>query len=85
MWFDESERWSSEPGQGLTSFYHVAVHEIGHALGLDHSEIRSAIMYPYYWTGYQNLLRDDINGIQKIYGRRLAGRRRVGHRGSGGR
>jgi len=48
----------------------VAVHEFGHALGLRHSRVRSAVMYPYY-HGYDRdfqLDQDDINGIRFLYG-----------------
>jgi hypothetical protein len=45
----------------------VALHEFGHALGLNHSTTYSAVMYSVYTTTKQALTRDDINGIQKIY------------------
>ncbi|WP_165075121.1 matrixin family metalloprotease [Paludisphaera rhizosphaerae] len=44
----------------------VAIHELGHALGMDHSTIAKAVMY-YYYTGIkQSLNSDDIAGIDSI-------------------
>lgn len=49
----------------------VAAHEFGHSLGLAHSDVRGALMFPVY--SYQNpetfrLPADDRRGIQKLYG-----------------
>nr|UOI39555.1 matrilysin family metalloendoprotease [Betula platyphylla]UVJ47662.1 matrilysin family metalloendoprotease [Betula platyphylla] len=48
----------------------VAVHEIGHLLGLGHSSVEDAIMYPSISsrTRKVELATDDVTGIQKLYG-----------------
>ncbi|KFQ16528.1 Stromelysin-1, partial [Leptosomus discolor] len=68
--FDDDERWS-EFNQEVNLFL-VAAHEFGHSLGLAHSNVRGALMYPTY--SYVNpatfrLSEDDRRGIQKLYGK----------------
>jgi hypothetical protein len=46
----------------------VAIHELGHALGMDHSSLSNAVMYAYYNGIKQTLTTDDVNGIQSVYG-----------------
>ncbi|XP_068327703.1 metalloendoproteinase 2-MMP-like [Pyrus communis] len=48
----------------------VAVHEIGHLLGLGHSSVEDAIMYPTISsrTKKVELASDDVLGIQTLYG-----------------
>ncbi|XP_048584331.1 50 kDa hatching enzyme isoform X1 [Nematostella vectensis] len=67
--FDEDETFTHNSYDGVNLLW-VAVHEFGHNLGLDHSDVQGAIMYPYY-TGYDPkiaLHSDDIKGVQSLYG-----------------
>jgi len=67
--FDDDEMYTSASSKGI-NLLQVAVHEIGHSLGLGHSNVRGAIMFPSY-TGYDRnfkLHHDDIEGMRVIYG-----------------
>ncbi|KAM6928753.1 matrix metalloproteinase-9 [Lycodopsis pacificus] len=68
--YDDDKKWGLCPDQGYSLFL-VAAHEFGHALGLDHSNIREALMYPMYsYIENFSLHEDDIEGIQYLYGGR---------------
>jgi len=67
--FDDDEDWTVNTARG-TSLLMTAAHELGHSLGLSHSNVRSSLMAPFY-RGYDPNLRleeDDIKGIQALYG-----------------
>ncbi|XP_036973544.1 collagenase 3-like [Acanthopagrus latus] len=69
--FDDDETWTlTRRGVNLLL---VAAHEFGHALGLDHSRDRRALMFPTYQyvntNGYR-LPDDDRRGVQALYGSR---------------
>ncbi|TNN62513.1 Collagenase 3 [Liparis tanakae] len=69
--FDDDETFTFRSNRGYVLFM-VAAHEFGHSLGLSHSDDPGALMYPVY--SYRNpdtfvLPRDDVNGIQSLYGR----------------
>ncbi|KAF8370067.1 hypothetical protein HHK36_031898 [Tetracentron sinense] len=67
--FDADENWGTDPSPGVIDLESVAVHEIGHLLGLGHSTVRAAVMYPSISPGVarRQLQRDDIQGIRTLY------------------
>lgn len=49
----------------------ILTHELGHAIGLDHSNISNATMYSIYQansTHMRDLHSDDLSGLEAIYG-----------------
>lgn len=62
-----SQSWQINSDYDLLT---VAIHEFGHALGMDHSAIGSADMYAAYNGIKQSLTPDDTAGIDSIYGPR---------------
>ncbi len=68
--FDSSETWIIDITQRGILLLNVATHEIGHLLGLGHSQIRTALMAPFY---AQNVTKpvpiDDYSRIIALYGK----------------
>ncbi|OKY74279.1 MAG: hypothetical protein BM485_14760 [Desulfobulbaceae bacterium DB1] len=67
-WNVYSTSWGDAPWVGVNDFQRVAVHELGHALGLGHenSDV-PAIMRP--WAGDITIpQQDDKNGVAALYG-----------------
>lgn len=67
--FNPSVQWTTggtptDPQEDLQT---VATHEIGHFLGLDHSAVVRAVMYPFAPPLLTTLSYDDVAGISTVY------------------
>ena len=72
--FREDLNWNfdvlfgEQPSGNEKSFFAIALHELGHALGVGHSEKNDAVMYSFYTKSTGVLNVDDIRAIHHIYG-----------------
>lgn len=70
--FDDAENWAIYGNGGRwkrtdIDVFTVALHEIGHTLGLDHSDTTGAVMAAFYGGPVSDLQADDIAGLRSIY------------------
>nr|XP_054762862.1 72 kDa type IV collagenase-like [Lytechinus pictus] len=67
--FDDDDVFTLGNDDRGYNFFQTAAHEIGHALGLDHSNDPDALMWPHYhFMRNFELPEDDVRGIQALYG-----------------
>lgn len=57
------------PSRDPTGGYKTTLHELGHAMGLTHSQVAGAVMQPNLSRASSRLTRDDIEGIKTVWGR----------------
>ncbi|XP_068639635.1 metalloendoproteinase 5-MMP-like [Aristolochia californica] len=67
--FDGDEKWGVSQSDDTVDFVSVALHELGHTLGMGHSMVPEAVMFATIPYGVQkrDLTQDDIDGIKNLY------------------
>jgi hypothetical protein len=70
--YDEGDRWQQVGTTPNPDFLGATIHEVGHILGLNHTNVVGANMYwifhRFTGPGSGTLFPDDIAGIRQIYG-----------------
>ena len=67
---DIDENWfvSGDAPNNQIDFSAVVMHEIGHAIGIDHSDQRNSLMHANYSKTIFDLKQDDIDAATSLYG-----------------
>ena len=79
---DYNRKWSAKQVEN-SEFFQTALHEIGHAVGLDHVNDPSQIMNPFVVDGVDQLADGDIAGLQYLYGASTVGETTITGTGAG--
>jgi hypothetical protein len=70
--YDDSDRWQEIGTRPVPDILGATIHELGHSLGLNHTDLVDANMYWIFTRcsglGTGKLFADDIAGIRSIYG-----------------
>lgn len=66
--FDTAELWKIGFGGPGFDIFQVLAHEIGHAIGLDHTAVPASLMNAFYTEAFSGPQADDIAGAVFIYG-----------------
>ncbi|KAK4437163.1 Metalloendoproteinase 3-MMP [Sesamum alatum] len=66
--FDAAQKWSGRGERDGFDIETVGLHELGHVLGLGHSGVQGAVMYPVISHGERkHLHEDDVKGVKTLY------------------
>ena len=69
MFFNDDREWGEMHTAENYNLFKVAVHEVGHALGIYHSKVKEDIMYPQYLPNNNvNITLDTLGAVEELFG-----------------